>query len=318
MFQIFTYRERPLLEQDVMSLFLETYNKRVSEEYWRWRFLCNPFDSEPRIAYAINDNKLVSYYAVSPVEMTINGIKCKLALSNMTMTHPAHQGKGLFTQLANRLFDELKEDGYVGVFGFANRNSHYGFRKNLGWKDLAALSIIKCESPGMLIDFVDTNNATTNHIFCDDDLASLEHMSYSSAFVLPSRDSAFLRWRLIDNPENKYRLASSDHNEFPGCSILYKEYDSGADIMEIFYNRDLGLVAGSLRSALSNIAATQVTSISMWSNLHCDEHMLLEKMGFFESSFVTYFGVIPFDVKTKEALSTYESWHYRFIDSDVF
>jgi hypothetical protein len=54
----------------------------------------------------------------------------------------------------------------------------------------------------------------------------------------------------------------------------------------------------------------------MWSNLHSTEHVELEKFGFQETVFSTYFGVILFD-KIPE-LAKYKKWHYRLMDSDVF
>jgi hypothetical protein len=59
--------------------------------------------------------------------------KYLVAQSGDTMTHSAHTGKGLFTQLAQKTYDYCKENGFHLVFGFPNENSFPGFIKRLGW-----------------------------------------------------------------------------------------------------------------------------------------------------------------------------------------
>jgi hypothetical protein len=49
------------------------------------------------------------------------------------MTHPNHQGKGLFTKLAKLTYDLAKEEGIEFIFGFPNKNSYPGFIKKLNW-----------------------------------------------------------------------------------------------------------------------------------------------------------------------------------------
>jgi GNAT superfamily N-acetyltransferase len=74
-----------------------------------------------------------AFYGVYPCLVDYQGKKYLVAQSGDTMTHSAHTGKGLFTQLAQKTYDYCKENGFHLVFGFPNENSFPGFIKRLGW-----------------------------------------------------------------------------------------------------------------------------------------------------------------------------------------
>jgi hypothetical protein len=76
-----------------------------------------------------------AFYGVLPVKMTLHGKSVTAAQSANTMTHPLHQGKGLFTQLAKRTYEEAARAGIPVVFGFPNKNSYPGFKKKLDWQE---------------------------------------------------------------------------------------------------------------------------------------------------------------------------------------
>ena len=69
--------------------------------------------------------------------------------------------------------------------------------------------------------------------------------------------------------------------------------------------------------AFEYLFAKNVEQINIWSNLYSDEHLMLEKIGFQNTNFSTYFGVILFNTKFKKILSI-KNWYYSFFDSDVY
>ena len=118
-------------ELKIIELFEQSFGKKMSLEYWKWRFSDNPFTSNIFIDLMWDNDLLVGHYAVSPVEMILEDKKILTALSMTTMTHPQYGGKGIFSKLAENLYKRLTEEGYTMVWGFPNNNSHYGFNKNL-------------------------------------------------------------------------------------------------------------------------------------------------------------------------------------------
>jgi len=316
---ILYYFDQKIDELLLKETFLAAYGIPLDYKIFEWRFLNNPFDEKVYINYILDENCLASYYAVSPVNIEIKGVKHKIALSNMTMTHPVHQGKGYFKTLALDLYKKLKEDGYIGIFGFANQNSHYGFRKNLGWIDLAELSSFSTDkenlkkAPSSLNDLYNVYEEKTElkHV-----RATLT-MNYSNQVVVPSRSESFLTWRLINNPINQYQTLMIRKSEELLGILFFKFYNSSIDIMECFFNHSSGIDKNEiLHYGFEYLLTKYDFKLNIWSNLHSDEHLFLEKIGFKNSHFITYFGVIPFT--QTDDLKDFANWHFRFIDSDVF
>jgi hypothetical protein len=119
---------------DLIPIYENAFGKIVTNE-----FLINKMNpkifGENCIGYiAYNQNKTPSaFYGVYPCQIEYQGKLFLAAQSGDTMTHSAHTGKGLFTQLAQKTYDYCKENGFHLVFGFPNENSFPGFVKRLGW-----------------------------------------------------------------------------------------------------------------------------------------------------------------------------------------
>lgn len=103
-----------------------------SVTYLSWLYQQNPeglaigFD-------AWEGDDLVAHYACIPCRVELEGIPTRAMLSLNTATHPAHQGKGLFTQLAHLTYEAAAAQGIQSVYGIANANSTPGFVRKLGF-----------------------------------------------------------------------------------------------------------------------------------------------------------------------------------------
>lgn len=97
-------------------------------------------------------NEVAGYYGVFPILASYETKSLLIAQSGDTMTHPKHQGKGLFTVLAKLTYELAINSGIEFVFGFPNKNSYPGFIKKLNWKHLTDInnysikgSLIPCD-----------------------------------------------------------------------------------------------------------------------------------------------------------------------------
>jgi GNAT superfamily N-acetyltransferase len=321
--------ESPLDYSLIQKTFHQTYKRSLNERAWVWRFKDNPDANQILIDYVVEGSDLASYYAVS--QNTLNIAEegtYKVVLANMTMTHPSYQGRGLFTKLASTMYDYLAQNDYVAVYGFANHNSHHGYRRYLGWQDLAVINIMKLSNESLKIRLPakDLRYGFDIVPVSLKDIKATEKMAFATGEVFLSRKAEQLKWRLLDNPINKYySLRITDAGELIGI-VFFKQHGEDIDIMEIFFDGSINIIeydksAESLMTQCSNYLLKEVKgSINIWSNLFSGEHLALEKIGFMESAFNSYFGVIPLtkDSETKDILSNVKNWHYRFIDSDIF
>lgn len=287
----------------------------------RWRFLENPNSDKAYIAYIKMDGKIVSCCTGTPYNINIDKeIPQKFIHTHTGFTHPAYQGLGLFQKTINALFKQLKEDGFVGDINFCNHNSHAGYRKIKERVELSVLNFFQTDTNLFRNKLLGSN--VNNFEIVEDEvndelLMKTTRMSFSTGDIHFSRDFAYLQWRLLKIPNKKYKHLSISSGGSLHAIIIYKDYMGMADIMEFFYYHDYEKVRYSLFAlGVNYLLEAGIMKVNMWSNLHSNEHVELEKFGFQETTFCTYFGTIPF-INVPE-LEQYKNWHYRFIDSDVF
>lgn len=101
--------------------------------YLHWLYVMNPSGSVIGMD-AFHGDRLAAHYACIPVEIEFKGQPVRAMLSLNTATHPDFQGKGLFTQLAERTYELGHSQGMFAVYGVANANSTPGFLRKLGFQ----------------------------------------------------------------------------------------------------------------------------------------------------------------------------------------
>ncbi|MBK9419937.1 MAG: GNAT family N-acetyltransferase [Flavobacteriales bacterium] len=112
--------------------------KHFTAEVLRWQYRLNPTGSALGFN-AWHGTELVGHYATIPMLARVNGTVERGLLSLNTATAPAHQGKGLFTKLANATYALAADAGYGFVAGVANLNSTPGFLRKLGFELVSPL-----------------------------------------------------------------------------------------------------------------------------------------------------------------------------------
>lgn len=128
--------------QEILQLMLlafEGHSDKFCPEYLKWQYADNPVGTIMGFN-AYKGEELAAHYVAMPIYMNINGQKTLGLLSLNTATHPNHQGKRLFTTLADRTYQYAAENGYKFVIGVANANSTHGFLKHLGFKLIGPLT----------------------------------------------------------------------------------------------------------------------------------------------------------------------------------
>ncbi len=124
------------------SLLNETFETdQFSLAYLRWQYRDNPHGEVVGADAFTDRGELAAHYATIPVSYLIDGNIVPGVLSLNTATHPAHQGKGLFTQLASATYATAAERGYEFVVGVANQHSTHGFVKRLDFRLVAPLDV---------------------------------------------------------------------------------------------------------------------------------------------------------------------------------
>lgn len=123
---------------DLIPVYKKAFNKDVNPEYLIKKNSTEAFGLSFTgfIAYHSLTNEAAAFYGVFPCFVKYKDQIILAAQSGDTMTHPAHQGKGLFIKLALMTYDYVKSNGVKFVFGFPNQNSYPGFVKKLNWQHI--------------------------------------------------------------------------------------------------------------------------------------------------------------------------------------
>ncbi len=136
----------PALERatidDYVSLFNASFagDGKLNADYLRWQYLANPHGQVIGVDAYLGDD-LVAHYAIIPRRYRLGTEVFDVALSVNTATHPLHQGKGLFTKLAEATYQIAAQRGVKFVVGAANANSVGGFTRKLGFTALGQIRL---------------------------------------------------------------------------------------------------------------------------------------------------------------------------------
>jgi len=305
-------------ELDILNLFHLVFNKEMTLEAWNWRFKNNPFTKDVFIYLMWEGEQLIGHYAVSPVEMKLQGKVIKTALSMTTMTHPDHGGKGIFSKLAANLYKDLKEEfGYKFIWGFPNNNSHYGFIKNLGWQDIAVIPMLSGKISELRLKKEEKVPFNLGGNFDDNTVVKINN---SGKDIKINKTQAYLEWRYTNNPTANYKILQLENGN---GTAVYKvinsfEEDGGyeIDLMELSFEDDINILNRLLNSIINNEPDIKLIQFNIWKSIFSSNRILLEKLGFKITQPLTYLGYLDFD--NSKLISHYQNWEIGLGYSDVF
>jgi GNAT superfamily N-acetyltransferase len=180
----------------------------LTERYLEWQYVRNPHGRA--IGFnAYRRDELAAHYVTLPVAARLEGRASTGVLSLNTATHPEHQGRNLFTTLAEKTYETAAALGHDFVVGVANANSTPGFTKKLGFQ---------------LVGRLDARLGIGRPARAE----ASEATAFERAWERPS-----LAWRLA-NPSRGYRVRKDGSacrvlaaTERPGIQALLGEFEPG-------------------------------------------------------------------------------------------
>lgn len=180
------------------NIFKECFPKasHLTRTYLDWLYFKNPQGNVVGFD-ALENGRVVAHYACIPASYMVGGKPSKGLLSLNTATAPSHQGKGLFTKLAQLTYENGAGEGCQFVVGIANSNSTPGFVRKLGFTLVSPLEAFAF-SPM-------TQKSTSNR----------------EIFFSKNWTTTDLKWRL-SNPTTNYQISGDRiiaKSSIPGLPI---------------------------------------------------------------------------------------------------
>ena len=119
---------------DLLSIYENAFEKKITIEFL-YKKINTAALGESCVGFIAYDqyHNPAAFYGVYPCQIEYQGKYYLGAQAGDTMTHSAHTGKGLFTNLALETQKLCIEKGFAFLFAFPNENSLPGFINKLGW-----------------------------------------------------------------------------------------------------------------------------------------------------------------------------------------
>ncbi len=210
------------------ELYEASFNIKPATNYFSWKYLDNPGGKMLGFE-ASHQGRVIASFGIIPEQYVVNGQPCTVWQSMDTMTHPDYQRRGLFVQLANRTFDCLREiDPNFLLLGIPAPQSHAGFVKKLGWKDVHSFGLIFTDRRAQMalklvqrsrgLSFRDVGDTETLRPY----LATRMRMS---RHIQNELTPEFLAWRGLNNPGKKTNIMEVLENGMAKGMVVYSVDD---------------------------------------------------------------------------------------------
>lgn len=237
---------RPSTRGDIAGLtqlFAEVFNEQRDAAVWAWKY----FD-HPRGAYSMlceAGGRIVAHCGGTPV-LVQDGAKQYIALQSVDfMSSPAHAGGlgggGVFARTVNRFFnDYCGEGGASMVYGFpGERHRLFGER---------VLRYRAIEPVGELTLVAGAKGEVS---VAPLDAAKLALLSHASTGFRAARDEAYLQWRYVAHPHNRYEAIRVGSLFGGSLTAIIRRMETEVLVMELVGNdsvRNIRKLTASLRA----------------------------------------------------------------------
>lgn len=299
---------------EFVDLFHVCFNKEIPKSFLNWRYIENPV-KEFFVYVALDKNKIIANYSVSPIILSSVDVDIKSALSMTTMTHPTYSGKGLFTRLASILYEDMQEYGYKLVWGFPNNNSHRAFVTKLQWKDIYEIPTMRLNLNNKT-QLSKTKSLEINH---DNKFDLNYRINNYSNFIRVKKDNPYLKWRYLNNPLNDYKnIVITNNKKDVSSFLIFKNYgENEIDIVD-FSLKSFEEGECLLKQIILYSQENNINYINAWAPRHSINHTLFEKLGFTNFIPITYFGKRDLSNLNEPISTDYSNWFIQMGDSDVY
>ena len=237
------YKEQYLPE--ILAMTREHYgdeNDIAQADYLHHQYFGNPNgDAVIELAVDPENGALAGQYIVCPMCFQVSGARVRCTNSLNTLTREAYRGQGIFTGLAEAIYQSAAEQGYRFCYGMPNPNSYPGFLKKLGFTELGRVPLmLKPLKPSQMVREYLHSGALSQAAKMFDPLFRIgkEAPSVQVVPVTPERvndmdrfwegvkgkypvmnvlDGAFVRYRFLEMPHRTYHPYLALEDGAPVC-----------------------------------------------------------------------------------------------------
>lgn len=296
------------------TLYRKCFTAKINEKIVKWRYLENPHN-DLLVCVAIDNGRLIANCAASPCEIYYKGKLEKSAISLNLMTDPEYRGRGIFVDLAKRLYSHMEQLGYKSVLEFPNYISNPTLIKHLGRHTIYEIPTLKL----ILSDFI--KEIESDQLILVDDEFELNYYPFKhrTKTIYLNKNREYLKWRYFQNPQNEYKnFVILDDNRVVRSFLICKEYEEQLNIVDYCFYEECD-IEPLIFKGIEYAKKLNKESVTIWSQIGTDEHLFLQKLGFRNNYPITYFSGRLFS--SSDALHDfydYRNWFVTMGDNNVY
>ena len=313
----------------------------------RWQYFENP-TGELFVDLAVSNERIGAIYAVQPAVVRVRGARMLGAQSVDTLVDADFRGRGLFTKMAEAVYQRVREREGAFVYGFPNANSAPGFFNKLGWLSLDPVPFLVRplrtafvasklplarwlrRLPDLRLPMVGPRLQEAQELRSvtelGPELGALWERFASDVMVAVDRSPQYLRWRL-GKPGERYECLGVFQAEQLVAFCAYTTVDKHGGrigyVIELLHDRGRHETGAALLvDCLRRMASDGADAVLAWAFGHSPNAGAYSKAGFlpFPERFrpiELHIGVRPLDESLTEALSDRRNWYISYCDSDT-
>ena len=313
----------------------------------RWQYLENP-TGELLVDLAVSNERIGAIYAVQPARARVRGSRMLAAQSVDTLVDADFRGRGLFTRMADSLYQRVSERDGAFVYGFPNANSAPGFFKKLGWLSLDPVpflvrplrtAFLASKLPmgplaGRLRDFrlpvVGPKLQSTQELRpvteLGPELDELWERFAASVTVAIDRNADYLRWRL-SKPGERYECLGVYEGgrlvAFCAYTVVDKHGGRVGYVVELLHEPGQHRIGATLLAeCLRRMASDGADTALAWCFRHSPNAKAYSRVGFMPlperlRPIELHIGVKPLSKSLAETLIDRRNWYISYCDSDT-
>jgi GNAT superfamily N-acetyltransferase len=313
----------------------------------RWQYVDNPA-AGMFVDLALCGDRFAAIYAVQPGMVKVEDNRTLAAQSVDTLVDADFRGRGLFTTMAQALYQRLAQNGGRFVYGFPNANSAPGFFGKLGWMSLDPVPFLirplrtaflasklplgrwlrKLPDLRLPMRVPKLRHRYAIHPVAEfgPEVDGLWNRFSSDVPVAVERDSEYLKWRLAKPGERYECLGVLDEGAlvaFCAYTTVAKHGGKVGYVLELLHGPEHDDAAAALLvEALRRMATEEADAVLAWCFQHSPNAGTYRRAGFFPlpealRPIELHFGVRPLDESLRPLLVDRRNWYISYCDSDT-
>lgn len=302
--------------QMILDLFRSIFGRPLTEAFYRWRFLENPF-GPPLVRSLWDGRSLVGHLAASAMTGWYRGEYFPACQMMTVMTHPDHRRQDVFTRLGEDLYRVTTPLGTRMVWGYPNTKSHFGLVQRQGWRDIALL-------PTMTRTTADPPRRDARTITVSSEMPTfideLFFRSDDGRGFLSARDARYMNWRYATNPDVRYMFFTLGSDALAvGKEFEPSEGVRSLEIVDYLHGRRPEAFAELLSQTLCWAKDEGFDLLRLWAPIADPVYPYLEKLSIAPREPLTYLCLRPIaGPPLPETLLRGDGWVVTMGDSDNY